>query len=394
MTTLRREAKGHFRWAPWPVPRRTPIPLRSEPANAQDTPARSPRLRRPPPRRTGRARRSPTSSSSRSTPAAAIPARATRTTSSSCSTAAPPPSPGRLDRSSTRPPPGRAGRRPRSRDRSPARHFLVQLTRGGHRRRAAGPRRDRHHQPRRLRRQGRGRDERDRTRLRRLRRQLLGGSGVEDLVGYGSATDYEGADAAPALSSSTAAVRAGSRLHRHRLERRRLHGGRALAAKHLVARGHLQRRRAPPGGVSSRRASTSTSRTACRSRSSSPTISFGTALVGHDAGVGLGAGHGQQQQRGRLLADRPPHRVHARRPAARHREHGPGRRHARAPALVGGRAQRSRSRRRPTSLVGTTSARSAGARGRLADDARIHRSAPVVAPGRYSATVTYTLIGR
>jgi hypothetical protein len=35
-------------------------------------------------------------------------------------------------------------------------------------------------------------------------------STVEDLVGYGSATDYEGAAAAPALSSSTAAVRAGA----------------------------------------------------------------------------------------------------------------------------------------------------------------------------------------
>ena len=33
---------------------------------------------------------------------------------------------------------------------------------------------------------------------------------VEDLVGYGSATDYEGADAAPALSSTTAAIRDGS----------------------------------------------------------------------------------------------------------------------------------------------------------------------------------------
>jgi uncharacterized protein len=32
---------------------------------------------------------------------------------------------------------------------------------------------------------------------------------VEDLVGYGSATDYEGVGAAPALSSTTAAVRAG-----------------------------------------------------------------------------------------------------------------------------------------------------------------------------------------
>ncbi len=32
---------------------------------------------------------------------------------------------------------------------------------------------------------------------------------VEDLVGYGSATDFEGADAAPALSSTTAAMRAG-----------------------------------------------------------------------------------------------------------------------------------------------------------------------------------------
>jgi len=36
-----------------------------------------------------------------------------------------------------------------------------------------------------------------------------GVAGIEDLVGYGSAADYEGSAAAPALSSSTAAVRAG-----------------------------------------------------------------------------------------------------------------------------------------------------------------------------------------
>jgi uncharacterized protein len=35
-------------------------------------------------------------------------------------------------------------------------------------------------------------------------------SGLEDLVGYGSATDYEGADAAPALSNTTALLRAGA----------------------------------------------------------------------------------------------------------------------------------------------------------------------------------------
>ena len=36
-----------------------------------------------------------------------------------------------------------------------------------------------------------------------------GNASVADLVGYGSAADYEGADAAPALSSTTAALRAG-----------------------------------------------------------------------------------------------------------------------------------------------------------------------------------------
>src|SRR5579863_2357880 len=36
------------------------------------------------------------------------------------------------------------------------------------------------------------------------------GAGVEDLVGWGSATSYEGAAAAPALTSTTALVRGGS----------------------------------------------------------------------------------------------------------------------------------------------------------------------------------------
>ena len=108
---------------------------------------------------------------------------------------------------------------------------------------------------------------------------------IADLVGYGTAADYEGGGAAPTLDNTTAAVRAGQRLHRHRRELGRLRRGRADAAE-LGRRGHVLRRRRRRRAAASRRAppSTSTSSRCSRSRSSARRVSFGNADRRRDAG--------------------------------------------------------------------------------------------------------------
>ena len=97
--------------------------------------------------------------------------------------------------------------------------------------------------------------------------------GVEDLVGYGSATDYEGSAAAPALSSSTAAMRAGGGCTDTDSNADDFTAVTPTPAELLVAGGDLQRRRhRRPTGASaaSARRSTSTSSRCSRSRSSGP----------------------------------------------------------------------------------------------------------------------------
>ena len=74
----------------------------------------------------------------------------------------------------------------------------------------AGGRRDGDDEPRRERREGRDRRRHDRPHVRReLRDHAPGVAAIADFVGYGAAADYEGADAAPAPSATSALVRAG-----------------------------------------------------------------------------------------------------------------------------------------------------------------------------------------
>ena len=63
---------------------------------------------------------------------------------------------------------------------------------------------------------------------------------VADLIGWGSATDFEGAGAAAALANTTANVRAGERLHGHRRQRCRLCRCDAGAAQLVVAGRHVR----------------------------------------------------------------------------------------------------------------------------------------------------------
>jgi hypothetical protein len=98
---------------------------------------------------------------------------------------------------------------------------------------------------------------------------------VADLIGYGSATDFEGSGAAGALSNTTAAVRGGeaartpmrtratSRVRRPHLATRRSQPRRAAASR-------------PPAASARTRVSMSTSSPRCRSRSSARTSASAT----------------------------------------------------------------------------------------------------------------------
>ena len=184
-------------------------------------------------------------------------------------------------------------------------------------------RRDRHDQPRRLRRQGRGRRAARRSSpAARSAGSCSGVAGIEDLVGYGSRHRLRGRGGRGALSSSTAAMRAGAGCTD--TDSNAADFAAATPTPRNTSSAATQLRRRASRAVRRRHASVERRHPArsCRSRSSSSAISFGSAVAGHDACPGLRAGHRRQQRRGRLLADRPPHRVHAGRPPARHREHG------------------------------------------------------------------------
>ncbi len=209
------------------------------------------------------------SSSARSTAAAATPARPTRTTSSSSSTAEPRPSISPAGRSSTRRRRRRAGRR-RALTGSigPGRYYLVQLASTA----SVGsplPAADATGTTNLASTGGKIALVRDATALTcgATAGSCASAPLVEDLVGYGSATDYEGAGPAPALEQHDRRAARRRRLHRHERERDRLHRRRAGAAQ----RGSRRQPRARAGRRRARRRarpSTSTCSRCCRSRSS------------------------------------------------------------------------------------------------------------------------------
>ena len=158
---------------------------------------------------------------------------------------------------------------------------------------------------------------------------------VVDLVGYGSAADYEGSGARAGLSSATAAIRAGngctdtgssSADFAAIAPSPRNSSTTAVTARRRrrptanVSEDAGGRRRHPAGALPHAGAADDQLRHGRRRRHTSP---------------GLRTRHGGQQQRDRLRAQRPPDGVHAGRPAAGDLGHGTFRRDDRA-ALAGG----------------------------------------------------------
>ena len=227
--------------------------------------------------------------------------------------------------------------------------------------------------------------------------QLLAVASVADLVGYGSADRLRGlrcragdrqhdrrrcaaATGAPTPTPNAADFAADAR-RRHatpRAPRRR----RAASSRHRRA----ACRRAQPW--------TSTSSPRSRSRSSDAAVSFGNRDDGRHARARLRAGDRGQQQRRRVRGHRPADGVPAGRSAARHRGNAP------SGGQIGGCARRRsdgrRSRsRRPRTCSSGRRPRRAPRRGDVWDTRLGFISPlPVVPAGRYTATVTFTVIGR
>jgi hypothetical protein len=221
-----------------------------------------------------------------------------------------------------------------------------------------------------------------------------GVSGIEDLVGYGSAADYEGAAAAAALSSSTAAIRAGAGCT-----------DTDSNAADFVADTPAPRNTASAasscsgGGGGGGGGPTGTASVNVDIQSSlslaleQPTINFGTAASGTipapvservTVNSNNANGYSLTVHRSAFTPADLPLGIAATAPSGG----------TLGPALVGG--ARAAVPIAPTAdlLVGTTSAASTAAGDVWPTTLGFTGPLPVVAPGRYSATVTYTLIGR
>ena len=217
---------------------------------------------------------------------------------------------------------------------------------------------------------------------------------VADLVGYGSAVDYEGSAPAAAIDNTTAATRGGdgcvdTDANSTRLRRR------GPGAAQLVQRDDRLRRRTAPdrrrvAGRDGRR------RHPARALHRARAIQRELRQRGdrHHAAARLRARDGRERQRRRVCADRAPHGLPARRPAARHRGHGPERRADRRLA----RRRRhgchpDRACHRPArGNQGCAECRPRATSGTHASGSS--RRFPPSPAGRYTATVTFTVVGR
>jgi hypothetical protein len=216
--------------------------------------------------------------------------------------------------------------------------------------------------------------------------------GIEDLVGYGSAADYEGAAAAAALSSSTAAIRAAAGCT-----------DTDSNADDFTADAPTPRNSSSAvttcGGGGSTGGTTGAASVDVDIQNSlslaleRPAISFGTAASGTTpapvservtVNSNNAAGYSLTVYRTAFTPADLPLGIASTAPAGG----------TVGPALVGGARAAVPITPAADLLVGTTSASSVAAGDVWPTTIGFTGPLPVVAPGRYSATITYTLIGR
>jgi len=214
---------------------------------------------------------------------------------------------------------------------------------------------------------------------------------VEDLVGYGSATDYEGAGAAPALSSSTAAVRAGAGCT-----------DTGSNTADFATAAPSPRNSSSPAASCGGTPSTGVSEDAAVDIDiqpvlsialERPTVSFGAAVAGDTPAAiservtvvsNNATGYALTVHRSAFTPADLPLGIASSAPSGAQL----------GSSLAGGARVAIPIAPAADLTVGTTSARSAAAGDMWPTTLGFTSALPVVGPGHYTATVTYTLIGR
>ena len=262
------------------------------------------------------------------------------------------------------------------------------------RRASADARRDRHDEPRRLGRQGRGRARLVAAHLRRSAGSCSAVTSVADLIGYGTAVDYEGGGAAPALDNTTAAIRGGRRMHGHRRQPDRLrHAARRRRATPPAAIVPAASTPPPTGGVSQSAAVDIDIQPVLSIALERPTVSFGNATTGATPAPvservtvvsNNASGYAVTVRRTAFLPADLPLGIAGTAPSGGQI----------GGALAGGAMAAIPIAPAPDLLVGTTAAQSAVAGDVWDTRLGFVSPLPVVPAGRYAATVTFTVIGR
>jgi Lamin Tail Domain len=218
---------------------------------------------------------------------------------------------------------------------------------------------------------------------------------IADLVGYGSAADHEGAAAAPALSSSTAAVRADNGCTDTDSNADDFTAGTPTPRSSSSPATPCGSAPPPPsgGGVSSSATVDVDVQPVLSLALEQPALSFGNAFSGDTpAAVSEGvtvvsnnaAGYALTIHRTAFAPADLPLGIAGTAPAGG----------TLGPALVGGARPSIPIAPAADLLVGTSSGQSAAGGDAWPTTIGFTAPLPVVAPGRYSATITYTLIGR
>jgi lamin tail-like protein len=216
---------------------------------------------------------------------------------------------------------------------------------------------------------------------------------IADLVGYGSAADYEGASAAPALSSSTAAVRAADGCTDSDSNADDFTAGTPTPRNSSAPATSCGSGPPPGGGVSSSATVDVDVQPVLSLALEQPALSFGNAFSGETPAAvservtvvsNNAAGYALTIHRTAFTPADLPLGIASTAPAGG----------AVGPGLVGGARPSIPIAPAADLLVGTTSGSSAAGGDAWPTTIGFTGPLPVVAPGRYSATITYTLIGR
>jgi hypothetical protein len=216
---------------------------------------------------------------------------------------------------------------------------------------------------------------------------------VVDLIGYGSATDYEGGGAAPAISNTTAAVRAGAGCTDTDSNSSDFSAAAPTPRNSASAAAPCSGGPPPSGSVSQNAGVDIDIQPALSIALERPTISFGSASSGETpppvservtVASNHTAGYAVTVHRSAFVPSDLPLGLSATAPSGGQLGSG----------LSGGAMAAIPIAPAPDLLIGTTSAPSAAGGDVWATNVGFVSPLPVVTPGHYTATVTFTAIGR